>query len=50
MSGASGFETTLLAAAAVAATTSLVIAFVPGVRAITDDDIAAPPLRATRVA
>jgi len=45
-----GVETTLLAAAAVAAATSLVTAFVPGVRAITDDDTAVPPLRATRTA
>jgi len=43
-----GVEATLLAAAAVAATTSLAIALVPGVRAVTDDAVV--PLAATRTA
>jgi hypothetical protein len=43
-----GVEATLLAAAAVAAATNLAVAFVPGVRAITDEPIA--PVAATRPA
>ncbi|MDP9285740.1 MAG: MFS transporter [Actinomycetota bacterium] len=46
ISKAVGVEATLLAAAAVAATTSLVIALVPGVRAITDEG-AVPPFTAS---
>jgi MFS family permease len=45
-----GVETTLLAAAAVAAATSLAIALVPAVRAITVEDDAVSPLAATRAA
>jgi hypothetical protein len=43
-----GVEATLLGAAAVAAATSLIVAFVPGVRAIIDEPIA--PVAATRPA
>jgi MFS family permease len=49
ISKAFGFEATLLGAAAVAAATSLAVAFVPGVRAVTDDETVAP-LAATRPA
>ncbi len=43
-----GVEATLLGAAAVAAATNLIVAFVPGVRAVTDDPVA--PVAATRPA
>jgi MFS family permease len=43
-----GMEATLLAAGAVASTSSLAIALVPGVRAITDEDV--PPPRAAKPA
>ncbi len=43
-----GVEATLLVAAAVAAATSLAVAFIPGVRAVTDDP--ASPVAATRPA
>jgi MFS family permease len=51
ISKAVGVETTLLAAGAVAAATSLAVAFVPGVRAVTaDDDAGVLPVAATRPA
>ncbi len=43
-----GVEATLLVAAAVAAATSLAVAFIPGVRAVTDDPVS--PVAATRPA
>ena len=49
ISKAVGIEATLLAAAVGAAATSLVVALVPGVRAVTDDE-AVVPLAATRAA
>jgi hypothetical protein len=48
LSKALGVEATLLAAAAVAASTSLAVAFVPGVRAVTEDDVGAVPVPAAR--
>jgi MFS family permease len=44
-----GVEATLLGAAAVAAVTSLAVAFSPGVRAVTDVEVV-PPVAATRAA